>query len=173
MAETTRLTERLNSGGAYAVWELMDAEEKELAARALWSEADAEVRTALEMSLAKEMKFRPKSLRKLPVEKLVSRMALMAKKLPETMLFQFLYHFHMKHRRQEMIDFLDGVGLPHNEGVLDLPDDAPGPEKEKVQDAARALIEKERHRALVYLSTLFVADSEFWSDLEELLDTLL
>lgn len=169
MTDNMSLLESLKTSGPYAIWELMEEDEKKLAAEALWNDADRDVRTALEMTLAKELKFRPHSLRKLPIGKLIGRLLLMAPKMPESMLFQFLFYLHMSERRALMIEFLDAVGLPHEEGVLDLPDDAEPPDQKKVESAGRDLLKAHNHEALVYLSTLWVADQLLWKGLEPIL----
>jgi len=101
--EKENLLERLKKSGPYAIWELMDGDEKKLAAEALWNDAERDVRTAMEISLAKELKFRTQSLRRLPAAKLISRLVLLAPKMPESMLFQFLYYLHMSRRRSLMM----------------------------------------------------------------------
>jgi hypothetical protein len=93
----------------------------------------------------------------------------LADALPETVLFQYLFHLHMGDRRPLMVEYLDAVGLPHDDGALDLPDDFEGPDPEKVETAARDLIKAREHEALVYLGTLIVADTDFWKGLEPVL----
>jgi hypothetical protein len=85
-------------------------------------------------------------------------------------LFQYLFHLHMSDRRPLMGGFLDAVGLPHEDGTLDLPEDFEGPDAGKVEAAARDLAAAKGHDALVYLSTLLVADDEFWKALEPVLE---
>jgi len=68
------------------------------------------------------------------------------------------------------VEFLDAVGLPHEDGVLDLPDDAEDPDETAVATAATALVAAHGRRALVYLATLKVADADFWSGLDETLE---
>jgi hypothetical protein len=67
------------------------------------------------------------------------------------------------------VEYLDAVGLPHDDGALDLPDDFEGPDREKVETTARDLIKAREHEALVYLGTLMVADTDFWTGLEPVL----
>ena len=169
MADQLTLLEAVEQRGPYAVWELMDDDEKRAAAIAFWNEADRESRTALEISLAQDLKFRPQSVRQLSAEKVAGRLVRLADSLPETVLFQYLFHLHMSGRRPLMVEYLDAVGLPHEDGALDLPDDFEGPDGEKVEAAARDLTKGKEHEALVYLGTLMVADAEFWKDLEPVL----
>jgi hypothetical protein len=169
MAEQLTLFEAVDERGPYAVWDLMDDDEKKAAAVAFWDGADKESRSALEMALAADLKFRQQSVRQLSAEKVAGRLVRLAEKLPETVLFQYLFHLHMDGRRPLMGGYLDAVGLPHDDGALDLPDDFEGPDAAKVEKAARELAAAEGHQALVYLATLTVADGEFWTGLEPVL----
>ncbi len=167
--DKTTLKDAIDARGPLAVWDLMTEDEKKLAAAALWDNADRESRMAIEMALAKEMKFRPQSVRKLSTEQVAPRLARLASELPETAFFQFLFHLHMVERRELMVEYLDAVGLPHKEGVLDLPDDAEAPTGEAAVGPARALVAKHGREALVYLGTLAVADAEFWDGMLDVL----
>jgi len=170
MAEATTLKEGLAQRGPYAVWELMTEDEQQAAAAALWESADRDTRAVLEMTLAKDLKFRPQSIRRLPSERVVSRLVRLAEDVPENLLFQYIFHLHMSDRRQLLATFLDAAGIPHEEGVLDLPEDYEGPDAAKVEQAARDLVAAEGHEAVVYLATLKVADRDFWSALDPVLD---
>jgi len=168
--EKTTLKDAVEVRGPLAVWDLMTEDEKKAAAAALWTNADRESRMAVEMLVAKEMKFRPQSVRKLSADRVSSRLARLASEMPETAFFQFLFHFHMAEGRDLMVEYLDAVGLPHEDGVLDLPDDAEAPTEKAAAAPARALIAKHGRRALVYLGTLAVADADFWAGMLPVLD---
>ena len=170
MAEQLTLLEAVEQRGPYAVWELMDDDEKKAAAVAFWNEADRESRSAIEVALAQDLKFRPQSVRQLSAERVAGRLMRLADSLPETVLFQYLFHLHMSGRRPLMVEYLDAVGLPHDDGALDLPDDFEGPDGEKVEAAARDLVKAREHEALVYLGTLIVADTDFWKALDPVLN---
>ena len=169
MADQLTLMEAIEQRGPYAVWELMDDDEKKAAAVAFWNEADRESRSAIEVALAQDLKFRSQSVRQLSAERVAGRLVRLADALPETVLFQYLFHLHMGDRRPLMVEYLDAVGLPHDDGALDLPDDFEGPDREKVEATARDLITAREHDALVYLGTLMVADTDFWKGLEPVL----
>ena len=170
MGAATTLRQAIENRGPYAVWDLMTEEERQQAATALWTEGDRQTRVAIELALAKDLKFRPQSLRKLPVERLVGRLVRMADTLPDTVLFQFLFHLHLAQRRPLLASFLDAVGLPHTDGVLELAEDSPEPETDKVTAAGTALVAEHGHPALVYLATLRVADAGFWKGVDPVLD---
>jgi hypothetical protein len=164
------LQEAIDGRGPFAVWNLLTEDEQREAATALWDEADRSSRLPVELALAKEMKFRPQSVRRLSSERVAGRLVRMADTLPEDVVFQFLFHLHMAGRRALLAEFLDAVGLPHEDGVLDLPDGAGPPEPEGLATAARALIASHNHQGLVYLATLKVADRDFWSGLDPVLE---
>ena len=169
MPDQTTLMDAVEQRGPYAVWGLMDEEEQKVAAVSYWTGADRESRAGLEMALANDLKFRQQSVRQLSAERVAGRLVRLAESLPDTVLFQYLFHLHMAERRPLMVGFLDAVGLPHEDGALDLPEDFEGPDAAKVEAAARDLAEANRHEALVYLGTLMVADEEFWKGLEPVL----
>jgi hypothetical protein len=169
MADTTTLLEAVENRGPYAVWDLMDDDEKKAAAVAFWNSADRESRSALEVALAADLKFRQQSVRHLAAEKVAGRLVRLADSLPETVIFQYLFHLHMDQRRPLMVGYLDAIGLPHDNGALDLPEDFEGPDADKVEKAGRDLAKAEGKPALIYLSTLMVADDEFWAGLEPVL----
>lgn len=169
MADTPTLAEAVKARGPYAVWDLMDEEERRAAATALWTEGDRDSRAALELALAKELKFRPQSIRHLGADRVVPRLVRMASTLPDAVLFQFLFHLHLSERRPLLVEFLDAVGLPHDNGVLDLKEEATAPDPEHLKTAATALLAQHGKPALVYLATLKVADTDFWSGLDDLL----
>jgi hypothetical protein len=168
--EKATLREAIENRGALAVWDLMTDDEKRTAATALWTNADRESRMAIEMAVATAMKFRPQSVRKLSAERVAPRLVRLADELPETVLFQYLFHLHMSDRRELMVAYLDAVGLPHNDGVLDLPEDGEPPTEETAVAPARTLVSEHGHKALVYLGTLAVADADFWAAMLPVLD---
>jgi hypothetical protein len=170
MTATTTLKDAIDSRGPYAVWDLMTDDEHAAAARALWEHGDRPTRAAIEAALAKELKFRPQSLRKLSADRVVGRLVRMVDELPDTVVFQFLFHLHMSDRRKLLAEFLDAVGLPHEDGVLDLPEDQPDLDPEAVAKAAGEIVDRHGHEGLVYLGTLRVADERFWGGVDTVLD---
>jgi hypothetical protein len=170
MTDMTTLKQAVAKSGPFAVWELMGENERRAAATALWQNSDRETRIALEQTLAKDMKFRPQTIHRLALDKVVGRLVRLAEDVPENVLFQYLFHLHMADRRPLLGEFLDRAGIPHEDGVLDLPEDFEGPDAAKVGQAATELIAAHGHTALVYLATLKVADKEFWTGLDDVLE---
>jgi hypothetical protein len=170
MADVVTLKEAVDGRGPYAVWDLMTEDEQREAAAALWQNADRESRSLIELSLAKDLRFRAKSVRRLSADRVVGRLVRLADELPDNVVFQFLFHLHMAARRELLEQFLDAVGLPHKDGVLDLPDGAEAPEAESIKKAAGELLDAHDRQGLVYLATLKVADKEFWAGVDGVLE---
>jgi hypothetical protein len=170
MADVVTLKDAVDRRGPYAVWDVMTEEEQRAAAAALWENADRDSRMLVEVALAKELKFRPHSVARLSADRVVGRLVRLADEIPENVLFQFLFHHHMAERRELLSEFLDAVGLPHENGVLDLPEEFETPEESSVARAAVDLVAKHGHAALVYLATLKVADGDFWKGVDQVLE---
>ena len=170
MTDQVTLKQAVEQRGPFAVWDVMTEDEQRSAAAALWTNADREGRLIIEMALAKELKFRPQSVRRLGADQVVPRLVRLVKDLPENVLFQFLFHLHMAERRELLAKFLDAVGLPHDNGVLDLDEDTEAPATDVVGAAAAKLVADDEHQAVVYLATLKVADSDFWTGVDGVLE---
>jgi hypothetical protein len=171
MTEVVNLKDAVKRRGPYAVWDLLTEDERRAAAAALWDNADKESRAPVELVLAKELKFRPHSVARLSTDRVAGRLVRLAEEIPENVLFQILFHLHMAERRALLSEFLDALGLPHDNGVLDLPEDFDALDETAVARAAAQLVANRGHAALVYLATLKVADSDFWSGVDAVLET--
>lgn len=170
MAEVVTLKEAVEQRGPFAVWDMMNEEEQREAAAALWETPERESRIAMEVALAKELKFRPQSVRRLSAERVVGRLVRMAPDQPEPVLFQYLFNLHLGKRRPLLVELLDALELPHEDGVLQLPDDAERPDPAKVTEAAEGLLTAHDRAALIYLATLKVADASFWTGVDPILE---
>ncbi len=170
MADEMTLRDAVKAHGSFAVWDLLDEDERRQAAVALWSNAESDTAVALTNELAKALKFRPKAVRALPAERVAGRLVRLVRDLPEAVVFQFLFHLHMQERRELLAEFLDAVGLPHDNGVLELDEESPTPSDETVTTAAKALLAQHGKPALVYLATLWLADRDLWSAIGSVLE---
>lgn len=170
MSETTTLADAIEEKGTFAVWELLSDEERKAAAAALWANAERETKDALTRDLATQMKFRPQAVRVMAPDKVAPRLAKIADTSPDLVRFQFLFHLHLAERRDLMAEYLDALELEHEDGVLQLDDDAEAPDEAKVTAEAEKLVEEHGHEAVVYLATLAVADAEFWSGVTPVLE---
>jgi len=139
----------------------MTAEQRLRAARSFWLDEQAgDDQLQAVLLIAKQRKFRPKSVVALDVERKAKHLATLPT-LPDLLAARALVAHHLADQRAMMAAFLDAFGVAHEDGLIQ--DQAPKPEVAKVQEAA-ALI-GERYPAedvSLYLNTLLCQDPQTW-----------
>jgi len=159
MTESTLTPSRL--------WRRMTADQRLRAARAFWSEeqaADDHIQAIL--LIAQQKKFRPKFVASLDGERRAKHLATLLS-LPEAVAARCLVVYHLAEQRVMMGEFLDVLGLTHENGLIQ--DDDAKPEAEKIAPAVAAIAAKyPAEDVSLYLTTLFIQDPETWGALGEL-----
>lgn len=134
--------------------ELCNADRRLEILTAFWLHADDMSRRIAVSQLAKSMRFREGSMRKLPVEK---KAQLLAGRIGSAEYEEFfeaaLLSFHLSERKELMAAFLDEWGIAHEDGAIGDEEYQP-PSREGVRDAVRALSDRfDRDDILLYLAT--------------------
>jgi hypothetical protein len=148
------------------LWRTLPLEARQAAAVAFWSDDQAGLEQAEGVALiAKQIKFRPKSVLTLPVEKKAKHLAAMGQ-VSDLLAARLLVAYHLHHQRPMMGRFLDLLGIPHEEGLItEESPDAPAPEK--LDEAATALAaEFPAADVSLYFWTLLWQDPETWGGLQ-------
>jgi hypothetical protein len=148
------------------LWRTLPLEARQAAAVAFWSDDQAGLEQAEGVALiAKQIKFRPKSVLTLPVEKKAKHLAAMGQ-VSDLLAARLLVAYHLHHQRPMMGRFLDLLGIPHEEGLItEESPDAPAPEK--LDEAAKALAaEFPAADVSLYFWTLLWQDPETWGGLQ-------
>jgi hypothetical protein len=150
-----------------SLWKPLDQERKLKAAEAFWKDDNAALEQAEALAvIAQRLKFRPKSVIGLPMDKKVRQLASMST-VSELVAARLLVAYHLEHQRPMMGAFLDAVGIPHEEGTIaDEELTPPGPEKLMAAATAIAKAYPAEDVAL-YLSTLQWQDVETWGPLAD------
>lgn len=160
----------LDRFGPARLWRALDPEVRELAARAMFTSEDPEIRTEAQLALAQQLRFRPQFVQKLPVDKRVGYLARQVRP-DDNLAGSLLLALHLGERRPVLAAFLDALGVEHDDGLL--ADDADlGVAEGETLDRAVAAIE-ERFPAEdveLYLASLFALDRETWSGLRGVLE---
>jgi hypothetical protein len=140
------------------------------AARAFWEARDAVGAQAEAVTeMARLLKFRPKSMTALPVEKKTHHLASLAR-LSDAVAGQVLVTYHLACKRPMMRAFLDALGIAHEDAVIAAPSELKPPNAKRLEESVRMLTEQfPREDVHLYLSTLLVQDSEVWGGLSALL----
>ena len=159
MADTTLTPSRL--------WKRMTADQRARAAHAFWSDDDAvddQVQAAL--LIAQQKKFRPKTVIGLDVDRKAKHLASLAT-LPDQIAGRALIVYHLADKRAMMGRFLDGLGIKHENGLIQEDDVKPDPAK-IASAAAQIAQEFPADDVRLYLNTLLCQDPATWGALEDL-----
>jgi len=148
----------------------MSRDKRVLAAEAFWLDeeegAEAQQVEAI-VALAKRLKFRPKSIQTLPVERRARQLAGLSE-VSDGIATRALIAYHFAHARPLMSAFLDAVGLPHENGLIT--EEPKPPSADRLQSAVASVRQSFAPEDVdLYLSTLVVLDGETWGGLNELL----
>ena len=151
------------------VWELMTREERLQAAEAFWQGAQPEEQARAEQLLAERLKFRPRSVRAMPLARKSEYLAALVLPYVSEILERALVSFHLHQRRDLLGAFLDALNIPHEQGEIKSEGPITPPAPEALQ-AAHAVVAGQfpAHDIQVYFATLLVADPETWRGLAAL-----
>ena len=157
------------SVSAGQLWKHVPPERRAAAAQAFWAETNASAQADAMAEMASHLKFRPKSVQALPVEKKVRYLASMPA-LSDSVAGHVLVAYHVATKRPMMVAFLDQLGIKHDDGVIAEKDLKP-PEPRRLEAAVAKLFDEHPHEDVeLYLSTLLVQDRDTWGGLAAVLD---
>jgi hypothetical protein len=148
------------------LWRQMPLETRVSAAAAFWRDEQAAIEHAEAVALiARQIKFRPKSVLSLPVERKARQLATMAQ-VSDLLAARLLVAYHLEHQRPMMAAFLDLLGIAHEDGLIK--DESPTPPGPEALDKAVAALTAAHPPADVarYFWTLLWQDPETWAGLE-------
>jgi hypothetical protein len=150
------------------MWRLMKPELKASAATAFWSDEQAALEQAEAVALiARQIKFRPKSVLSLTVEKKARHLAGIAQ-VSDLLAARLLIAYHLEHQRPMMGAFLDALGIAHEEGLI-ADEQVSAPDIAKLKTAAEELVTKfPPADVALYFGTLVSQDPETWGALAAL-----
>jgi hypothetical protein len=147
------------------LWRSLPHDTRLSAAAAFWADEQAALEQAEAVALiARQIKFRPKSVISLPVEKKAKHLAGMAG-VSDLLAARLLIAHHLQHQRPMMGRFLDELGIAHEDGLIS--DEAPtAPDAGTLEKAVAALkAEFPSSDVSCYFWTLLWQDPETWGGL--------
>ena len=155
------------------LWRSLDAEERMLAARALFTHAwgDPSARREGEMAIARALRFREEAVRKLPVDKRAGYLAKAVQPV-DSLAGSLLLALHLEERRGLLSAFLDALGIPHEGGMIAEDHTLTPPGTDALARATEALDARFPSREVdVYLASLLALDPGSWDGLADVLET--
>ena len=153
------------------LWKALSPERKLQAAEAFWGDRNASVEHAEAIvTIAQRIKFRPKSVMTLPVEKKAKHLIAVGA-VSELVAARLLVAYHLAHQRPMMGAFLDALGIAHEEGLIN-DEEVAAPAPERLAEASKTLAASfAAEDVALYLSTLMWQDPETWGALETVPET--
>jgi hypothetical protein len=149
------------------LWRSIPLDHRVAAASSFWSDEQAALEQAEAVALiARQIKFRPKSVLTLPVEKKAKHLAGMAG-VSDLLAARLLVSYHLEHQRPMMGRFLDELGIAHDNGLI-TEEEPKAPEPEKLDQAAKTLAnEFPKADVARYFWTLLWQDPQTWNGLRD------
>ena len=155
---------------ANRIWRQLPNEIRVSASKVFWAEPTKEQKQFLFAALAKAKNVREISVRRAPLERLVNWTAATLT-LPDQIANNLLQDYLLHDHRATIVSYLELLGIPHSDGMIEENFDLASLPKERVQDAARTLLAStDRPAAELYLKYLVVQGGP-WSVIEEVLPT--
>jgi hypothetical protein len=150
------------------IWRRMTADRRTAAAELFWAdEQSAEQQVEACATIATHMKFRAKSVLNLPPEK-KARYLVTLPNVSDAVAARALVNYHLGQQRPMMGEFLDALGVSHEEGLI-KDDTVVKPESDKLRGAVGQIAGKYPPEDVsLYLSTLVSQDPETWGELAEM-----
>lgn len=154
------------------IWREMTPEQRLAAAAALWADGDSVPQLAEAVhAIARQLRFRPQSVLKLPAEKRARHLASL-RIVSESLASRALVVYHLATKRPMLAAFLDALGIPHEDGLIaegarDVPDAA------RLREAAVALLGSFPPADVrTYFLTLAAQDPAAWGPLASIVSEL-
>lgn len=148
------------------MWRLMSRELRISAAGAFWSDEQAALEHSEAVALiCRQIKFRPKSVISLPVDKKARHLAGLTQ-VSDLLAARLLIAYHVAHQRPMMGAFLDALGIAHEDGLIT--DETPKAPDAATLDAGVRTLAAAYPKADVarYFWALLWQDSETWGGLK-------
>jgi len=157
--------------GPGKLWKRIRPDRRLEASAAFWQEEEESIEQQAEalLAIASHYRFRPKTVRTLPLEKKVRYLASLPG-LSDSVAGRVLVAYHLAHQRPMLGAFLDALGIAHENGVLKV-DELKAPGTDRLKAAAAALRAAYPNEDVdLYFQTLLVQDSETWGGLADLVE---
>ena len=149
------------------MWRQMPSELRTSAAKAFWADEQATLEQAEAVALiARQIKFRPKSVITMPLDKKAKALAGLAQ-VSDLLAARLLISYHLEHQRPMMGAFLDLLGIAHDDGLI-KEEDPKKPDDATLDKAVKELSAKYPKADVArYFWALLWQDPETWAGLKE------
>ena len=155
------------------IWNLMGEQRRLAAAQSFWeSDEHKPAQRQVEQLLAQRLHARPVFVKKLPAAKKAGYLARDMATLPY-LWDAVMISYHFGSHRQMLIDFLNALGIPNENGHYEAGDNVQPPTAEALDTAVKTLLEKyDRTDVIVYLGAAVIQDPVFWANLKPIVERM-
>lgn len=153
------------------LWSALDDTTRHDAALSLYrgERDDPAGRQEADRAIAAAVRFRPVAVKKLPLGKRIDYL-LRAVRPDDSLATSLLLALHLDRRKPLLQFFLDRLGIPQEEGMIDPEYEVERPEPVRLVDAVAALRTRFPEPDVeLYLASLLAMEPDTWSGLVELL----
>lgn len=150
---------------AVEIWAALEPEIKTLAARALYARerGGSATRKEADAAIAQALRFRESALRQMPVGRRVAYLT-RAVRPDESLAASLLLDLHLEERRPLLASFLDALGIPHRDGLIDEDHRLEPPPVDRLAFAVSGLYDRFPGAEVdLYLASLVVLDPDTWA----------
>ncbi len=149
------------------LWKQLSSDERLQAAESFFTSDGIRAQQLNTLQLmAKRYNFRMKSMGALPATR-KAKMLLEYPSIPPEVLMAVIAAFHLSHRKELLVAFLDAAGIPHKDGLLSEEAEKNAPAADAVKTAVDAIKAKFAEQQVnIYLNTLYLQDPEYWKELK-------
>lgn len=150
------------------LWAVLDPPTRVLASRALF-DGDREMIDQANQAIATTLNFRPAGVRKLSVDRRVDYLARRVRP-DDGLASSLLMALHLGGRQPLLAAFLDALGVPNEDGLIDPDHELPPPTADQLEPAVSTIRERfDQDEVELYLASLLVLDPDTWGAVAELL----
>jgi hypothetical protein len=148
------------------LWRSLPREERALAARAFWEHPTEEAGALAAREIVNILRVRPQAFHKIRIEQRVRAVAGLAHP-PDALADALVLSLHVVARRTLLVDFLDALGIAHEEGLIAEDAELPEIDEARVRRALDALRARGHgDRAITtYWNALWLQDPGRWAPL--------
>jgi len=149
------------------LWKQLSPDERLQAAESFFTSDSIRAQQLNTLQLmAKRYNFRMKSMQGLPAMR-KAKMLIEYPSIPPEVLMAVVAAFHLSHRKELLVSFLDAAGIPHKDGLLSEEAEKNAPSADAIKGAVDAIKANfPEHEVNVYLNTLYLQDPEYWKELK-------
>jgi len=151
------------------LWSALDDVTREEAVRSVYRNGSGGGKIEADIAIANALRFRPGAVKKLPLKRRINYL-LKTVHVDDSLASTILLALHLNGRVEILKGFLDHLGIPQEDGLIDEGYDIEPPDAGALSEAASAIYQRfDAAKVDLYLAALVALDPQTWGGLREVL----